>query len=284
MSNAAHGSLLSRLETRLEKFESRPWLLLVFFATLYFAGFCLVAVRGVISNDELFTIYIARLPGLHDVWKALATGAEQTPPLIYLITRADFALLGTDIGDYGKDRGTNLIDLLEEMVLHKEDFKLRLRNVSPRWLIASTPRFAEVLKTGKIGYLLSPVESLSDHVLENMARGYRARDYMAAAYEVRRAAPKIYFTTQIMVGFPGETEGDFRKSAEVFKSRLFDYVEIYRFTPRARTKAAKMDDQVPHSIASRRYRQLLLRSLFLESVRRKTRRILGMHTCPPISH
>ena len=196
----------------------------------------------------------------------------------------DFALLGTDIGDYGKDRGTNLIDLLEEMVLHKEDFKLRLRNVSPRWLIASTPRFAEVLKTGKIGYLLSPVESLSDHVLENMARGYRARDYMAAAYEVRRAAPKIYFTTQIMVGFPGETEGDFRKSAEVFKSRLFDYVEIYRFTPRARTKAAKMDDQVPHSIASRRYRQLLLRSLFLESVRRKTRRILGMHTCPPISH
>ena len=195
----------------------------------------------------------------------------------------DFALLGTDIGDYGKDQGSDLINLLEAMVAHKEDFKLRLHNLNPRWLIASAPRFDKVLKTGKIAYLLSPIESLSDRVLEKMARGYGAQDYMAAAHQVRRADSRVYFSTQIMVGFPGETEEDFQKSAEVFKPNLFDYVEIYRFTPRSGTRAAKMADQVPVNIGRQRYRQLLFRSLFVEPVRRRIRRMVGMQSCPPVT-
>lgn len=70
------------------------WLLLLF-AGVYFTGFGLIAAKAVISNDELFTLYIARLPHFRDVWAALTTGAEQTPPLFYALSRADIHLFGT---------------------------------------------------------------------------------------------------------------------------------------------------------------------------------------------
>ncbi|MEJ2009572.1 MAG: glycosyltransferase family 39 protein [Acidobacteriota bacterium] len=95
MINEFKESLRRRIETLLETLESRRWLLLLLFTVLFFAGFCLIASRGVITNDELFTVYIGRLPAFRDVWAALATGAEQTPPFFYILTRADFALFGT---------------------------------------------------------------------------------------------------------------------------------------------------------------------------------------------
>ena len=69
--------------------------MLLLFAAIYFVGFCLIASKAAISNDELFTLYISRLPRFRDVWAALATGAEQTPPLFYAISRADIKLFGT---------------------------------------------------------------------------------------------------------------------------------------------------------------------------------------------
>ncbi len=69
--------------------------MLLLFSALYFVGFCLIASKEVVTNDELFTFYIARLPHFHNVWDALATGVEQTPPFFYVVTRADMALLGT---------------------------------------------------------------------------------------------------------------------------------------------------------------------------------------------
>lgn len=76
------------------KIEKQKLLFISIFSIFYFAGFCLIASAKVMGNDELFTYYIARLPHLSDVWKALLTGAEQTPPLVYVITRAFFRLLG----------------------------------------------------------------------------------------------------------------------------------------------------------------------------------------------
>lgn len=81
--------------TFLDGLGSRKRLLLLLFAAVYFPGFCLIAAKSVISNDELFTLYIARLPHFRAVWAALATGAEQTPPLFYAIARADIKVFGT---------------------------------------------------------------------------------------------------------------------------------------------------------------------------------------------
>ncbi|MGH9852980.1 MAG: glycosyltransferase family 39 protein, partial [Blastocatellia bacterium] len=74
--------------------EKRKVWFLAGFSTLYLAVTCLVATQKPLWNDELYTLYIARLPGLSDVWAALSTGAEQLPPFFYVITRASLALFG----------------------------------------------------------------------------------------------------------------------------------------------------------------------------------------------
>jgi Dolichyl-phosphate-mannose-protein mannosyltransferase len=95
MSHAPQKSLRCRIATLPDRLASRKWLLLLLFAVVYFVGSCLIASKAAVSNDELFTLYIARLPHFHDVWAALATGAEQTPPFFYAVTRADIKLFGT---------------------------------------------------------------------------------------------------------------------------------------------------------------------------------------------
>ena len=76
------------------KIEKKPLLLISFFSVFYFAGFCLIALQKVMWNDELFTFYIARLPNFSAIWKALLTGAEQTPPLSYMLTRLSWSVFG----------------------------------------------------------------------------------------------------------------------------------------------------------------------------------------------
>jgi len=65
----------------------------------------------------------------------------------------EFALIGTDIGDYGRDVGENLLDLLRTLINRKGAFKIRLRNVNPRWLIPSAPQLRDLLTSGKISYI-----------------------------------------------------------------------------------------------------------------------------------
>jgi Dolichyl-phosphate-mannose-protein mannosyltransferase len=94
MSKRTQESLRCRAITLLDKFGRRTWTLLLLFSTVYFIGFCLIAEKRLLGNDELFTLYIARLPHFRDVWAALATGAEQTPPFFYAVTRAGIWLFG----------------------------------------------------------------------------------------------------------------------------------------------------------------------------------------------
>jgi len=180
----------------------------------------------------------------------------------------DFALLGTDIGDYGKDLGLDLADLLESLVAISDSFKLRLRNVNPRWLIASKQRLCEILKSGKVVYILTPIESGSNRLLKMMNRGYTAEDFIAAVESVREANPKVFLSTQIMVGFPGETDEDYDQSVQLLNQHPFDYFEVYRYTPRRRTAAADLPGHVPDDVASLRYRKLIFKSFFINPLRR----------------
>lgn len=174
----------------------------------------------------------------------------------------DFALVGTDIGDYGKDLGADLLDLLERLLAYKEEFVLRLRNINPRWLIPSAQRFCELLKTGKIKYILSPVESGSNHILRRMNRGYSIEDYIEVIKNIRKAYPPIFIKSQIIVGFPGETDEDFSKSMELFKYGLFDFVDVVTFSKRPRTRAWNFSDEIADKIIAKRYRKILFRTFF----------------------
>ncbi len=86
---------LCRTKALLERIARSQRFLLVLFFFIYTAGFGLIGAKKILWNDELFTLYISRLPHFDDIWAALKTGAEQTPPLSFAITRASVCMLGT---------------------------------------------------------------------------------------------------------------------------------------------------------------------------------------------
>jgi tRNA-2-methylthio-N6-dimethylallyladenosine synthase len=105
-----------------------------------------------------------------------------------------------------------------------------------------------------------PLQSGSDRILKAMHRAYTRAGYLRLIEKLRAAQPKISFTTDIIVGFPGETEDDFRQTCELVREVGFDNAFIFRYSPRRDTPAAEMEGQLPEVVKMER-NQLLLRVL-----------------------
>jgi len=172
----------------------------------------------------------------------------------------DFRLLATDLGAYGRDKGYRLVDLLNRMTEEEGGYVISLRNVSPCWLIEMYKELKPTLLSGKIRFLSSGFESGSNRILRLMGRGYTIEEYRRCIQDLNRKHPNILLSTQVMVGFPTEKKQDFQQSEEILKELRFDEVEIYKYSSRLGTRAAKMNDQVPEYIKEYRFLRLLLAS------------------------
>ncbi len=106
-------------------------------------------------------------------------------------------------------------------------------------------------------YVHLPLQSGSDRMLRRMNRPYSRKKYMEIVNELRRNVPDMYFSTDIIVGFPGETEVDFRQTCEVFEEVGYDMAYIFKYSKRSGTPAAEMGDQVPADVKEARNRELL---------------------------
>jgi tRNA-2-methylthio-N6-dimethylallyladenosine synthase len=102
-----------------------------------------------------------------------------------------------------------------------------------------------------------PLQSGSDRVLRLMRRGYRRRRYLEILGKLRTAIPGVAFSTDIIVGFPGETEADFADTLEVVEAARFDSAFTFQYSPRPGTEAATMPDQVPAEVVRDRFQRLL---------------------------
>ena len=182
----------------------------------------------------------------------------------------EFALIGSDLGAFGRDRGTDLVCLLRELLKREGDYRIRLRNIQPRFLIEMMPEFKKILDTGKISYFECAAESGNDRILRLMNRGYSIDKYKEAIGLLNREFPEIQLRTQLMVGFPTETKDEFHDTCRLLDELRFDYVEVYAFQPRPGTRAAEMEGQVKPRISERRYYKLLIKSLF-KDIQRKRR-------------
>lgn len=174
----------------------------------------------------------------------------------------EFALLGTDVGAYGRDHGNTLVDLLRELIKIEGDYTIRLRNIQPKFLIEMMPELIEILQSGKISYISSAAESGNNRILKLMRRGYTIEDYKEAILTLKSRFLELQIRTQIMVGFPGETEQEFQDSLRLLDEIKFDFVEVYPFQARPNTEAAAMEDQVPAKVIRRRYHKAYMKSLF----------------------
>src|SRR5262249_57504793 len=102
-----------------------------------------------------------------------------------------------------------------------------------------------------------PLQSGSSRILKAMRRTYDRERYVRLAGELRAAIPDLALTTDIIVGFPGETEDDFRETLDVVEEVGFDGAFTFLYSPRAGTEAAAMDDQVPEEIKRERIERLI---------------------------
>ena len=180
----------------------------------------------------------------------------------------DFALIGTDLGDYGQDLGLNFTRLLEQLVAMPGDFRLRLRNVNPRAIIANYPDFSQVLQSGKIVYLLAPVQSGHNRILGLMHRGYEIEAILSCLEEIRAAYPFMVLQSQIIAGFPTESEAEFLSSKALIDRGVFDYIDIFRYSDRYGTKASSIYPKVPEATIMKRYRTLFLGALIQHPIRK----------------
>ena len=175
---------------------------------------------------------------------------------------AEFALIGTDLGAYGRDRGETLCTLLRELVKRNGNYKIKLRNIQPRFLIDMMSEFLDILRCGKISYIGSAVESGNNRMLKLMNRGYRIEPFKEAILTLKREFPKLQINTQIMICFPSETEEEFNDTVRLLDELDFAFVEVYIFQPRPNTEGEKMNGQISNKVAAGRLRKLLINSFF----------------------
>lgn len=169
---------------------------------------------------------------------------------------SEVQLSAQDTAAYGMDIGTNLGELLRTLVEIQGDFKLRLGMMNPKNAIAIRGDLLEALKSPKIyRFLHIPVQSGSDRILECMGRRYSAQDFIELAGNFRSVYPDITIITDVIAGFPGETEVDFRETINIIDLLQPDKVNITKFSARPGTAASRLYD-MPDRIKKDRSREL----------------------------
>jgi len=171
----------------------------------------------------------------------------------------EIVLLGQNVNAYGRDTGkvdfnrllekVNRIKGLERlrfMTSHPRDFPLDLVDK-----ISELPRVCE--------HLHLPIQAGSNRILEKMNRGYTKEDYLKLVDHIRGKIPKASITTDIIVGFPGETEEDFADTMEIVEKARFASAFTFLYSPREGTPAANYSEQVPHDIKRKRLDYLMSR-------------------------
>jgi MiaB-like tRNA modifying enzyme len=148
-------------------------------------------------------------------------------------------LSSTDNGCYGREMGTNLVELLKACCSIEGSFKIRLGMMNPMYLPGMLDRminlFSENDKIFK--FLHIPVQSGSERILKKMKRGHTAKTFMDAVHAFRGRIPEITISTDIIVGFPSETEEDFKETLDLVSRSKPDIVNISRYGARPGTEA-----------------------------------------------
>lgn len=169
----------------------------------------------------------------------------------------EVVLTGIETASYGKDLdGYTFADLLCDINAIEGDFTIRLGSLDPSCL---TEKFVEKIKNlSKLApHFHISMQSGSSKTLRNMKRKYNADQALANMERLRKAMPSVRYTTDIIVGFPGENEEDFNETLEFAKKAQFLMIHVFPFSARKGTPAAKMTDQVPQEIKKHRSAELI---------------------------
>ncbi len=210
-----------------------------------FCSYCIVPyVRGPLRSRPLGEI-------LEELWELAERGYKEV------------TLLGQNVDAYGLDLrdGTNFARLLRE-VARIPIPRIRFTSSHPAYMTEET--IAAIAEGENIcEHVHLAVQSGSDRILRSMGRGYTRERFLRIVERLREAIPGVNITTDIIVGYPGETEEDFQETLSLIREARFGTVYAAMYSPRPYTRAAKLPDDVPPTEKKRR----------LEEVLREARRI-----------
>jgi len=153
---------------------------------------------------------------------------------------------------YGYDINTNIANLLKKILEMKRDFKIRLGMGNPDFLLDYLDELIEVFKDPRMfKFLHIPVQSGSDNVLKHMKRNYTIDTFTEIIPRFRKIHPNITISTDIIVGYPDETDEDFKQTIQLLKKTMPDVINVSRFWTRPGTLAARKKQLPTKTIKTR---------------------------------
>ncbi|MEU8130764.1 tRNA (N6-isopentenyl adenosine(37)-C2)-methylthiotransferase MiaB [Micromonospora sp. NPDC049049] len=170
----------------------------------------------------------------------------------------EVTLLGQNVNSYGVEFGDRYAFGKLLRACGDIDGLERVRFTSPHPKDFTDDVIAAMAETPNVCHSLHmPLQSGSDDVLRAMRRSYRSERYLGIIEKVRAAMPDAAITTDIIVGFPGETEADFQRTLDVVREARFSSAFTFQYSKRPGTPAATMDDQLPKQVVQERYERLI---------------------------
>lgn len=175
----------------------------------------------------------------------------------------EVVLTGIHTGNYGVDLDTNFASLLKRVVAIPGLLRLRISSIE---ITELTKEVLDVIRDSSIivDHMHIPLQAGSNHVLSLMNRKYDLDYYFNKIKEIREVRPNIAITTDVIVGFPGESEEDFLETIDTCKKVGFTKIHVFPYSERKGTKAMELPDHIEPSVKKERARRLLLVSKELE--------------------
>jgi threonylcarbamoyladenosine tRNA methylthiotransferase MtaB len=194
----------------------------------YRCTFCIVTVARGDERSRIEAEIIAEINTLHQ------QGIQE------------IVLAGVHVGGYGSDTGTSLYALVQAILRETDIPRIRFASVEP-WLFSN----ARLMP-----HMHLPLQSGADSVLRRMARRCKTTEFAALVAEARRSVPGFNVTTDIIVGFPGETDEEWAQTLDYVESVGFGHMHIFTYSMREGTKAARLPDQVSDAVKKSRSQTL----------------------------
>jgi len=209
----------------------------------------------------------------------LVRGREKSLPVEHVVTEVkqriadgykEVVLTGTEIGAYNCD-GNDLRKLLEHILAETEVTRLRLSSLQPQEI---SPELIGLWHDKRLcRHFHLSLQSGSDSVLSRMKRRYSISEYQQSVASIRAMMPEAAITTDLIVGFPGETEDEFGESYDLCRQMEFARIHVFPYSPRKETLAALMPGQVNERVKKQRSGKML--ALAKESAQNFHQRFLG---------
>ncbi len=221
------------------------------------------------EKEDVFTVRLAKgcLGNCSYCAIKFAAGSLESKPIAEIIGEfkkgldrgyRTFTLVAGDTGCYGIDIGTTVVELLAAIFQIPGAYRLILKEFNAQWLIKYRSGLESLLADNydRIDYIIVPVQSASDKILQRMKRPYQIEKVKDCLRTMKKKIPGLRITTHIMAGFPGETESDFQQSLDFIEAFKFPYVDIYGYENRPRTEASQLDGKIAQEVIDRRVKRL----------------------------